>query len=84
MRSHVATFKVSCQLLCELLHLPSDTEIIACWGTDDYSYPRGPANVCFKVSHPDLKVVEKGENIPEISPTFKKQEPVIFVGWGQA
>lgn len=73
-----ARILVTTELLREVLHLPPDTNIL--FAKDD-----GQFNVELTVSHPDLVggPGPEGELPPLVTPTFRKQEPIVFEGWGQ-
>ena len=73
-----ARLLISGELLREVLHLPFGTEIL---GSGNYT--NGVVEVF--VEHHDLKDVAlvEGECPPLVSPRFKKQEEVVFLGWGQ-
>ena len=72
--------RVSFELLCEILHFPVGTEI------KHITMAHGPCwdQAEITVSHPDLKPKPEGEIAPLISPSFRKNEPVEFVDWGQS
>lgn len=72
----VARILVSTELLREALHLPVTTEIRLA-RTDRYG------EIELTVADPgiDETVVAAGEMAPLVNPTFRKQEPVVFVGW---
>ena len=76
----VARFPVSFELLREVLHLPSETEILfaetSTWNT-----------AVLTVRHEDLPDWPRTvENLPlMVMPTFRRQETepfVVFVDWG--
>jgi hypothetical protein len=76
-----ARIRVSFPFLRELLCLPVLTEIRhASMSSDGYC-----DDVELIVSHPDLVDVPRsdGELPPLITPTFRKQEPVVFISWNQ-
>jgi hypothetical protein len=71
-----ARIRVSLELLREVLHFPFGTEIkLVAMVRNAYG-----TEAELTVSHPDLK---NEESIPLITPTFRRQEPVVFVDWGQ-
>ncbi len=65
----VATIRVSWELFLEAFHLPENTQLIGSNG-----YPINAIELI--VSHPDLK---DGVATPQLA----RQDPVVFVGWGQ-
>lgn len=34
------------------------------------------------VEHPDIPAVQEGEPLPLLCPTFRKQDEIVFIGWG--
>lgn len=75
----VARFLVSYPLLAEVLHLPplSDIRYVGNGGADMFEVI---------VEHPDLNDIEPvvgDEKPPLVSPMFRRQDPVVFEGWGQ-
>lgn len=72
-----ARILVSAELLREALHLPRDTNIL-------FAKMEAGFNVELTVSHPDLVGgPSPGELPPMATPTFRKQEPIVFEGWNQ-
>ncbi len=71
------TVLVSFDLLREALHLPLLTDIRFV-GTSDF----GIAEIV--IEHPDLPdvAIVEGQRPPIATPTFRKQEPIVFVDWG--
>jgi hypothetical protein len=61
----------------EIMHLPIETEIL---GSGAY---HGKVEVF--LTHPDLADVplREGDCPPLVRPTVRRQEPVVFVDWGQ-
>lgn len=76
----MARMMVSVPLLLDALNLPKDTTINGA----TFSYRHG-GEIEFLVTHPDLKRAVMGPDSPppEVWPKFQRQEPVVFVGWGQ-
>lgn len=69
---------VTLDLLREALRLPIETDI-------RFVKTVSHNEIELIVHHPDLKDVDikYGEDPPIASPVFKRQEPVVFVDWGQ-
>src|SRR5687768_5245803 len=40
-------------------------------------------DLILRVEHPDLKGVPEGDAAPTARPRWRKQDPIIFEGWGQ-
>lgn len=71
-----ARILITPDFLRELLHLPIGTELR---GSGAYHYDQ----IELFLSHPDLPDVPLGDRPPLITPTFRRQEAVVFVDWGQ-
>lgn len=74
-----ARILVTTELLRECLHLPVGTDIVLAvtveWGH----------MIELTVTHPDLKCQAQPSELPPLlTPTFRRQEPVVFEGWNQA
>ena len=70
-------FLLSHEILVKALHLPYNAEIIAV----DFYRP----NICkVWVEHPEIpNTLEiEGMSYPELHPSWKSQESVMFEGWG--
>jgi len=68
---------ISEQLLLDCLHLPAGTEIKNVATTHALGY----CDVELTVSHPDLHA--GADSPPLITPIFRRQDPVVFIDWGQ-
>jgi len=68
--------RISGALMREMFHFPAET--VFCGG-------ERPDEVEVIVSHPDILdgVLAEGERPPTLMPMFRKQEPIVFEGWGQ-
>jgi hypothetical protein len=76
-------FEVSTELLMSILHLPPGTDIVAI-NSGKVWPPNGPLEtIKITVSHPDLLPVPWDADDPIIKPQWKKQEEIVFAGWGQ-
>lgn len=77
-----ARILVSAELLRQALHLPADTRVCMAAMPREYS---SWEQIELTVAHPDLKdtPLQEGELPPLVCPTFKSQQPVVFVEWGQ-
>lgn len=73
----MATLRVSAELLIQALNLPPTTRI------HEARFDGWHGRAEFLVEHEGLREVGQGEEIPECLPTFVRQEPVRFLGWGQ-
>lgn len=74
----IARFLVTKEFLRELLHLPLDAEIVTASG--------GPGHcIEFVVRDEGLQDVDVTVTTaaPLVEPTWKKNQPVEFVGWNQ-
>ena len=73
----VASFPCTFELLREVLRLPHDTEILAITQT-----AFSEAEII--VRHPALEDPRPEVGVPPlVNPTFRTQDPVVFVDWGQ-
>ena len=75
-----ARFRITFELLRDVLHLPAQTEIkLVAMPTSKYWHDECEITV----EHPDIKTHPEGEVPPLVSPLFHKQDPVVFIDWGQ-
>lgn len=78
----IAKFKLSAELLCEVLHLPPGTMIDHVYSDPDAMPP--VSEVVVVVTHHDLKELAADANeIPTTTPSWRNQQPVEFAGWGE-
>jgi hypothetical protein len=70
--------KVSFELLREVLGFPPGT-IIKFAETEADGFER---DMVMTLTHPDIPAAPMGGLPPLACPTFRKQEPVVFVDWG--
>jgi len=68
-------------MLVNALRLPPGTVVLAC--SDGDFWNKGLGTIRLKVEHPDLKEVEDGGLIPICDPKWRRQDDVVFEGWGQ-
>jgi len=82
----VADFRVSANLLREVLYLPDGTEIIGVRGG------QGLGEVIIRITHPDLRDVAERFPVPYVDPHINTRteysglgrvEIPYFAGWGQ-
>jgi hypothetical protein len=79
-----ARIRVSFDLLRDALHLPRLAEIKLVAMPSDPCDPYRLEEAEILVAHPDLSDVLAPDELPPlITPTFRRQEPVVFVDWGQ-
>ena len=71
----VAKVELTTSLLCELLHFPTRTRIVAANGERAYE-----GTIELIVESPDLQPVEEGEQIPTVSPVVTNST----FDWGQS
>jgi hypothetical protein len=64
---NAAQFRLSSDLLCQLLLLPEGSEI-----TGIQMHPYEPFTIQITASHPDLPAVAEGDRFPEISPSYRQ------------
>jgi len=77
---NVVWMGVSWELLRQVLYLPAETECISVMVS---AYSGDVALVIeFLIKHPDLPNAENNQTIKNCVPTFRAQEPVIFIDWG--
>ena len=81
--NRVVRFDVNASIIREALGLPSETKII-----DIRLNGVLGETFSFVVSHPDLNVVEEGEEIPEMRPVWvadyeKRPATWLTFNWGQ-
>lgn len=69
-------FRVSHELLAEVLLLPPGTKVVAT--ADDAPFGR----LLVKIEHPDFPPVPAGHAIPEVQPRYTTVSAPKFVGWG--
>lgn len=75
MNKRIARIFVSKDLLLAALHLPSGT-----WVHEACSVGN---RIELVIEHSDLKEVAEFEDYPIVDPQLKRQDEVIFLGWGQ-
>ena len=75
MINKLARFKVSHELMRELLCLPENAQILHCMTID-------PLSSEIFVECEDFPVVESGSIIPLITPVFNRDEKVVLKDWG--
>jgi hypothetical protein len=75
----MASFVVTEELLCQVLHLPPGTRIVAAART-----PLGCGDVRLTVEHADLKEIAEGDCVPKCDPKWVNHESISFGGWGQS
>jgi hypothetical protein len=72
-----AAICISEQLLVEVMNLPEGTRIV------DAKYNKILSTIELVVIHKDLAEVGVGDCVPVVSPSFSRQPPIRFDGWGQ-
>lgn len=80
---NAAVIELSAEAIIDALHLPKDTEILACEVA-----PNLPGVVRMTVVHKDIRARQVGELLPVIAPMLRYIRPdvpdiVEFAGWGQ-
>lgn len=72
-----ARLSISPALLLHLLHLPANTRILHA------NVTQGDGEILLTIAHPEIRD-EPVEPPPIVAPVFKRQEPVVFLDWGQS
>jgi len=76
---HQAYFKMSPEVMRELLHLPEGTGILDCRG----QWQCGYFHIELVIEHPDIPETLEGGRIPNISPVYHTNEngKTEFLRW---
>lgn len=84
----IAKFRVTAELLIQALCLPPGTKIQGISTLPIFGDSPGQDgwDMELTVEHPDLKEVDvdEGESAPTVKPMLRRQDPVVFEGWGQS
>lgn len=70
---------VSAHMFLDAFNFPKGTEVKHVSSHDGSGF----CDIEVTLSHPDIPtVIEEGQLPPVVSPSFRRQEPVVFVDWG--